>query len=558
MRIGDELNYRGTLMGPPLPDPVLDIPTSFRQNDYAKFLGLLALQRQQEVQIRVTALEPPAPVPLLVTLIVYPVFPTLETFDLPFTVQPVVHLQTTSGLATYESNARLIFNLTFDPYMNKLFFGSVNISANTNTSIGSGISNTNAVESVVTESGAAARVILSFDYNGFNDWFIPSHDELIEIYNNLALLPEITADIAADILTVAASSSEAAAPDAAIKIRVVDMTDGTNTNTVLKCNQANMQDGSVQGSFIPVRVYNSDVAVNVGDVGEGGGIVFLVDLGMQTGFSGSAGTAVGTSDLIGDGETNQTAWVAAVTDVNAQCSVVNGLVFGAKTDWFIPAHDELIEIYNNLAIFPVLDAAVTATDLDIVSSSSEADAPDDDTDLKTVEFSTGTNTNTVFKLTLADRDNGDLQGAVIPARYIDNSVGAFTVGDAGPGGGIVFYDAGSQQTWGRYIEAIDGWYRCFEVIDKEQGSWYYDRVDYLTTDLNEQFFPADEFQNPPYLDNGVYEVYANGGVCTYPNIGIAQNLFYVEEAVVSLNAEYTNGFLLGSKRIVVVSTLAAP
>lgn len=29
----------------------------------------------------------------------------------------------------------------------------------------------------------------------------------------------------------------------------------------------------------------------------------------------------------------------------------------------------------------------------------------------------------------------------------------FMVGDTGPGGGVVFYDAGSDQSWGRYLEA---------------------------------------------------------------------------------------------------------
>lgn len=558
MRVGGKADFKGVPMGPALPDPVLDIPTSFRQTDYAKYLGILALQAQKEVEIRVTALEPPAPTPLVVTSIAYPVFPTVEVFDAVFSVTPVVHLQTNDGLATYESNARVRLDLNFYPYMSKLLFGSVGVAVGTNTCIGSGISNTDAIEAAVTEWGAAARVVRSLDFNGFTDWFIPSRDELIEIYNALASLPEMTADIAADRLIVAASSSEAASPDDATKIRVVDMTDGTSTNTVLKYAQADIQAGSSQGAFIPVRAYISDVAVNIGDTGEAGGVVFYVDDFLQKGFSGSAGTAVGTGDLIGDSVTNQAAWEAAVTEVNANCNIVGALNIGGEDDWFIPSHDELIEIYNNLAIFPNIDAAVTASEIDIVCSSSEADAPDDDTDLKTVEFSTGTNTNTIPKRTLADLDNGDSQGAVIPVRYIDDVTGSFSIGDTGPGGGIVFYDAGSQQSWGRYIEALDGWYRCYETIDAEQGSWYYDRAEYLTTNINEQFYPTDEFQNPPYLDTGVYEVYANGGVCTYPNIGVTQNLFYVDEAVVSINAEYTNGSLIGGDRVVVVSTLAAP
>lgn len=36
--------------------------------------------------------------------------------------------------------------------------------------------------------------------------------------------------------------------------------------------------------------------------------------------------------------------------------------------------------------------------------------------------------------------------------------GVCNIGDAGPGGGTVFYDAGSQQSWGRYLEfAPKGW-----------------------------------------------------------------------------------------------------
>ena len=54
-------------------------------------------------------------------------------------------------------------------------------------------------------------------------------------------------------------------------------------------------------------------------------------------------------------------------------------------------------------------------------------------------------------------------------------IGECGVGDTGPGGGVVFYDAGSVQPWGRYLEAAPaGWsgtsedpdtYWCDEDID---------------------------------------------------------------------------------------------
>jgi len=51
--------------------------------------------------------------------------------------------------------------------------------------------------------------------------------------------------------------------------------------------------------------------------------------------------------------------------------------------------------------------------------------------------------------------------------------GACVVGDAGPGGGIIFYDAGSIQSWGRYLEvACVSWQNnCVGTTADPQAVW---------------------------------------------------------------------------------------
>jgi hypothetical protein len=62
------------------------------------------------------------------------------------------------------------------------------------------------------------------------------------------------------------------------------------------------------------------------------------------------------------------------------------------------------------------------------------------------------------------------------------------IGNTGPGGGIVFYDAGSQQSWGRYLEvAPNGW----------SGGKYDPNPDWCTPKNNQ----TNAIQGPRWLEN---------------------------------------------------------
>ncbi|GHU23801.1 hypothetical protein FACS1894172_16930 [Spirochaetia bacterium] len=63
---------------------------------------------------------------------------------------------------------------------------SVTSLSGTGTAIGTGDENTNKILNIVgSETGRAAALCATFNINGYNNWFLPSKDELNLMYENL-------------------------------------------------------------------------------------------------------------------------------------------------------------------------------------------------------------------------------------------------------------------------------------------------------------------------------------------------------------------------------------
>jgi hypothetical protein len=66
-------------------------------------------------------------------------------------------------------------------------WGCSNISIQTEAAVGTGSTNTATIIANCSEEGIAARLCNSSEHNGYDDWFLPSIDELLLMYTNLQL-----------------------------------------------------------------------------------------------------------------------------------------------------------------------------------------------------------------------------------------------------------------------------------------------------------------------------------------------------------------------------------
>jgi hypothetical protein len=67
-------------------------------------------------------------------------------------------------------------------------WGCAETSIATSTAIGTGQANTTAIVNGCTDTGIAAKICNDLDLNGYNDWFLPSKDELNQMYLHKAAI----------------------------------------------------------------------------------------------------------------------------------------------------------------------------------------------------------------------------------------------------------------------------------------------------------------------------------------------------------------------------------
>jgi hypothetical protein len=265
-------------------------------------------------------------------------------------------------------------------------------------------------------------------------------------------------------------------------------------------------------------------AVTLGGVGPGGGVVFY-DAGSQQSWgryleaapatwSGTPNdsswalcvppTDVATAGAVGAapvatasgaGKANTAAFIAACGP-NRAASLAANYAGGGLTDWYLPAQDELILLYQNQALLNTATFGSFRLSGNYWSSSQVPTGPGRAfAQDMTNGYRMNEAMNNIYKVRPIRAISDGSSASPSPTRPSPNASvpakpcvagGPCGVGRIGPGGGIVFYDAGAEQDWGRYLEAAPvGWSKsrrftatwCIDAVDVATGAEIGDGAD---------------------------------------------------------------------------------
>jgi hypothetical protein len=251
--------------------------------------------------------------------------------------------------------------------------------------IGTGYQNTLDIVEDCSETPIAASEALAYESGGYSDWYLPSIDELVEMYNtignggsegNIGVFQnvwywsssEYSNNKAWDVNFNNGNSSTNGKTSSTLRIRVIrafGYTQGCMDS--LACNynpEANMSDGSCE---FPEQGYDCDgnIIAQIGDEMEGG-YLFYIDESATRGLVaakqntslfgipinygwGCYGVSISGADgqVIGTGFQNTLDIVASCSESTAASAA---LAYEAEgfSDWFLPSINELSEIYNSI------------------------------------------------------------------------------------------------------------------------------------------------------------------------------------------------------------------
>lgn len=184
---------------------------------------------------------------------------------------------------------------------------------------------------------------------------------------------------------------------------------------------------------------------------------------------------------IGMGRVNTEAIVSQAGHVTSAARYVASLKLGGKNDWFMPSKDELNALYNFRAVTglptmtpgPYWSSSENSNDhawyqlfWDGTQFTDENGLGEGPTSKDTTRSSVHSGSGfpsvkyRVVPIRAFPRGTGvrpPTSNPVLTGRTCLGS-GPCAIGDYGPAGGVVFYDAGSSQPWGRYLEAAPAEY----------------------------------------------------------------------------------------------------
>jgi hypothetical protein len=228
------------------------------------------------------------------------------------------------------------------------------------TAIGTGYANTSAMIAQNNEAGKAGTVARAFQGGNKTDWYLPSKDELNQMYINRKIIDGLGSN-------AYWSSSEIINTNAWTQYFTVKFNNGMQTNGT-KADPKYVR---------PVRAFSRTTCATggscvIGDVGPGGGKVFYVAPSSFTStgsacdltckyleaapaswttasttayfnWSGDTNSLIGgTLEGIGTGYSNTSAMIAQNSEAGTAARAFQG---GKKTDWYLPSKDELDQMY---------------------------------------------------------------------------------------------------------------------------------------------------------------------------------------------------------------------